>query len=89
MSSMSESRWWNPYQKEVKKCGSTTRLRHLQFQNPAKKRHLRMNLVAEWFVFWGDAWGFLKEGVKTHRMAPISPLNSPTFFLSLHLLSIL
>jgi hypothetical protein len=31
--------------------------------------------------FFGiEHWGFLKEGVKTYLMAPMSPLNSPTFF---------
>jgi hypothetical protein len=29
--------------------------------------------------------GFLKEGVKTFLMAPMSLLNSPTLFLSSHL----
>ncbi len=33
----------------------------------------------------GEHRGFLKEGVKTYWMAPMSPLNSPTFFLSAHL----
>jgi hypothetical protein len=32
----------------------------------------------------GEHRGFLKEGVKAY-MAPMSPLNSPTFFLSPHL----
>jgi hypothetical protein len=38
-----------------------------------------MHLLAEWFVFVSDYLGFLKEGVKTYLMAPMSPLNSPTF----------
>ncbi len=29
----------------------------------------------------GEHRGFLKEGVKTYQMAPMSPLNSPTFFV--------
>jgi hypothetical protein len=29
----------------------------------------------------GDDWDFLKEGFKTYPIAPMSPLNSPTFFL--------
>jgi hypothetical protein len=38
------------------------------------------------FVFWGlNIGGILKEGVKTYLMAPMSPLNSPTFFSSSHL----
>jgi hypothetical protein len=39
-----------------------------------------MHLLAEQSVFWGDDRGFLKEGVKTHLMAPLSPLNSPILF---------
>ncbi len=31
--------------------------------------------------FGGEHRGFLKKGVKTYRMAPMSPLNSPTFFV--------
>ncbi len=39
-----------------------------------------MHLVAERFVFWGDDWGFLKEGVKTYLVTPMSLLNSPVLF---------
>jgi hypothetical protein len=35
--------------------------------------------------FWYDDRGFLEEEVKTYIMAPMSPLNSPTFILSSHL----
>ncbi len=35
--------------------------------------------------FGGDDWGISKEGVKTYLMAPMSPLNKPTFCLSSHL----
>ncbi len=45
-----------------------------------------MHFLAEWFVFWGEVRDFLKEGVKTYLMAPISPLISPTLFLSSHLM---
>jgi hypothetical protein len=38
--------------------------------------------------FGGDHRGFLKEGVKTSRMAPMSPLSSPTFFFCLHIYSL-
>ncbi len=39
-----------------------------------------MHLLAERFVFFeSDDRGFLKEGAKTYLMAPMSPLNSPTF----------
>ncbi len=37
--------------------------------------------------FVGDDRGILKEGVKTFLMAPMSPLNSPTFF-HLHIYSL-
>jgi hypothetical protein len=46
-----------------------------------------MHLLDEWFIFGGDDWGFLKEVTKTYLMAPMSPLNSPTFFLASHLYS--
>ncbi len=36
-----------------------------------------MHLLAAQFFFHGDDWGFVKEGVKTYLMAPMSPLTSP------------
>jgi hypothetical protein len=41
-----------------------------------------MHLLNEQFVsfFLGDNRGFLKEGVDAYQGAPMSPLNSPTFF---------
>jgi hypothetical protein len=44
-----------------------------------------MQLVAEQVVFESDGRGFLREEFKTYLMAPISPLNSPSIFLSSHL----
>ncbi len=45
-----------------------------------------MHLLAERFGFFeGDDRGFFKEGVKTYLMAPILPLNLPSFLLSSHL----
>ncbi len=43
-----------------------------------------MHLLAKQVVLGGDNRGVLKEGVKTYQiqMAPMSPLNSITFFLS-------
>jgi hypothetical protein len=38
-----------------------------------------MHHLAEGFVFEGNDQGFLKGGVKTYLVAPISPLDSPTF----------
>jgi hypothetical protein len=46
-----------------------------------------MHILYERFVFGGDDRGFLKEVAKTYLMAPTSPLNTPTFCLSSHLLS--
>ncbi len=46
-----------------------------------------MHLLAECFVFWGDDWSFLKEGVKTYPMAPILPFNSP-ILSGLHIYSL-
>jgi hypothetical protein len=38
------------------------------------------------FFFCGGGQNLLKEGVKTYVLAPaVSPLDSPTFFLSSHL----
>ncbi len=38
-----------------------------------------MHLLVEWFLFWIDDVCFLKEGVKTYLMTPMSLLK-PTFF---------
>jgi hypothetical protein len=42
---------------------------------------------AERLVFGVDDRGILKDGVKTYRMAPVSPLNSPIFSSCLHIYS--
>ncbi len=48
-----------------------------QFPIQARKWYLQMHLLDERFVFFrGDDRGFVKEGVKTYLMAPLSPLNS-------------
>ncbi len=46
-----------------------------------------MHLLAERLVFGDDDWVYW-NGVETYQMAPTSPVNSPTFFLSSHLWSI-
>jgi hypothetical protein len=46
-----------------------------------------MHLLAERFVFWAWWSCFLKEGVKTYLMAPMSPLNTQ-IFLCLHIYSL-
>jgi hypothetical protein len=38
-----------------------------------------MHLLAGRFVLWGDDRGFLKKGIDTYLMAPMSPLNSQLF----------
>jgi hypothetical protein len=43
-----------------------------------------MHLLAEGFVFGGDDRCFLKEGVKTYLMAPISPLQLANFCLHIY-----
>jgi hypothetical protein len=45
-----------------------------------------MHLLAEHFVFGDDRRGLLKEGVNFYRMAPTSPLNSPTVYLCIYIL---
>jgi hypothetical protein len=46
-----------------------------------------MLLLAERFVFEDDDQGFLKEGIKTYQMAPLSPFNLPTL-ICLHIFSL-
>ncbi len=46
-----------------------------------------MHLLAERFVCGGEERGFLKEGVKIHPMASMSPQNSPIVFC-LHICSL-
>ncbi len=69
-----------PFLKEVKRRESTKSFRICRFQILNCKGYLQKHLVAERFVFLGDDWGFLKEGVKTYLMAPLPPLNSLTLF---------
>jgi hypothetical protein len=72
--------------KEVKSWDSTSWSRVWQYQTLAWKRdYLRMHLLAEWLTLWGHVWGFLKDGVMTYLMAPISPRNSSKEILSSHL----
>jgi hypothetical protein len=84
---MSESHWWYLSHKE----GRAETLQHgLEFDNlkPLLKSCIFKSI--SWLngsFFGGDDRGFLKEGVKTYLMTPISPLNPPTFLLSSHLLS--
>jgi hypothetical protein len=84
LTSISESHWWNLFHKEVKSWESTTWHSNLTISNPGLKRYPQMHLLAERLVFVCNDRGFLKEGVKTCVMAPISPLNSPNFNQSSH-----
>ncbi len=58
------------------------------FRTPVWKQYLQMHLVAEQFFYGSDDRGFLKEGVKTYLMAPMSPLVSHKFFFCLHIYSL-
>jgi hypothetical protein len=65
-------------------------LQPLTFQTSAQTQYFQMHLLL-WVngsFFLGEHRGFLKEGVKIYRMAPMSPLNSPTFFFCLHIYSL-
>ncbi len=86
MSSLAESRWWHLFHKEVKSWDSTTWFRIWQFQTPTEKRCFQLHLLAEQFVSW-RWWSGFSERVKTYLMAPMSPLDSPTFFC-LHIYSL-
>ncbi len=62
----------------------------LTISNPGLKA-LSSNASPGWtvrFFFGSYDRDFLKDGVKNYPMTPMSPLNSPTFFLSSHLLSV-
>ncbi len=61
-------------------------VQNLTVANPDFKAH-SSNTVPGWTVrfFGGDDLDILKEGVETYLLAPISPLNSPTFCSSAHL----
>jgi hypothetical protein len=78
---MSESQWWYLFHKEVKSCDSTTLVLDLTISKPGLKA-VSSNASLGWRVrFFGrDDPGFLKEEVRTYPMAPMSPINSPTFF---------
>ncbi len=80
LSSTPESHWWYLFHKKVKSWDSTTWFRIWQFQTSALKLYLQRHLLAEQIVIKDDDQDFLKEGVKPNLMAPIPPLNSPTFF---------
>ncbi len=83
MSSMSESHWWYVFHKEVKSWDSTVWFRSCNFKPRLKSGIFECISWLNGSFFGGDDRGFLKEGVKTYLMAPMRPLNSPTFFLSL------
>jgi hypothetical protein len=82
---MSESHWWNLF---CKKWRAETLQPGLEFDNFKPQLKSGIFKCISWlkcsFIFGGDDQGFLKAGVKTYLIAPMSPLNnSPTcFFLS-------
>ncbi len=85
MSSMSESHWWYLFHKELKSWDSPTWFRIWKFQTQLESCIFKRISWLNGSLFEGDGRGFMKGGVKTYLMAPMSPLNSPTFFLSSHL----
>jgi hypothetical protein len=88
MSLMSESRWWHLFHKEWR---AETLQRGLEFDNFKPGLESGIFKCISWLngSFFGcDDRGFLKEVVETYLMAPMSPLNSPTFFRSSHIYSL-
>ncbi len=83
MKLMSESHGWYPFHKEMKSWALQLGLEFDNFK-PRLKGYI-LNAISAWMFRFlgGDDQGFLKEGVKTHLMAPMS-----TLFLSPHLYSL-
>ncbi len=79
ISSMSASHWWYLFHTNVKTWDSRSWLEIGKSQ--PRSRMGKLNACPGWTVpFLGVKIGvFLKEGIKTHLMAPMSPLNLPTF----------
>ncbi len=75
--------WWYLFHKQVKGSFSTAP----EIFKPLLKCSIFKCISWLNCSFFGCDRGFLKEGVKTYRMAPISPLNS-SFFFSLHIYSL-
>jgi hypothetical protein len=60
----------------------------LEFDNVKPQLESGIFKCTSWLngsFFEGDDRGFLKDGVMTYLMAPISPINSPTYFRSSNL----
>jgi hypothetical protein len=77
MSLRAGSHWWYLFHKEVE-----ARL-YNEFDNLNPQLNSGIFKCISWLnglFCWG--WGFLEEGVKTYPMAPMLPLNSPTYFLA-------
>jgi hypothetical protein len=76
---MSGIYWWYRVHISVKNSFSTT-----QFRKPMLKSDISKYTSCSvfFFFFWDDELGFLKEGVQTFLKVRITPLDSPTFFLS-------
>jgi hypothetical protein len=80
MSLMSGIYWLYLFHEEMKTSISTTQFSIQQFQTNAQTQYFQMHLLEERLFLWLNIVGFLEEGVKTYRMAPMSPLHSRTFF---------
>ncbi len=85
---------WDPCQKDIggiyftKKRRAETIQPGLEFDNFKHRCESGIFKCISWLngSFFGSYdRGFLKEGVKTYLMTPMSPLNSPAFSLSSHL----
>jgi hypothetical protein len=62
-------------------------VKNLRISNQGYKRYLQMHLLAKRIVFRMQWSNFLNEGGKSFVMAPMLPLDWPTFFLYSHLRS--
>ncbi len=69
--------WWYLFHKLMKSSFSTA---HDIFKPLLKCSIFNCISWLNGSFFGGEHRGILKEVVKTYRMAPVSPLNSPTFF---------
>ncbi len=76
--------WWYLFHKEMKRSFSTA---PDIFKPPLKCSIFKCISWLNGSFFGGEQRGCLNEGVKTYRMAPMSPLNSPTSFC-LHIYSL-
>ncbi len=80
ISSMSASHWWHLFHKNVKTWDSISWFKIVKSQPRCKVGNFECMSWRNSFFSGVGHRGFLKEGVNTYLMAPISSLISPTFF---------